>query len=95
MSDPLIRDIPSIKKMLEDAQNFKTLKHAMPFLRPLLRLLGVDVAAMDEALSGLDDLVKMTDEIATIPDRFDDIFAELGWIVYERNLIPTMLPKSC
>ena len=84
MSDPPIRDIPSIKKMLEDAKNFKALKQAMPFLRPLLKLLKVDVAKMDEALSGLDDLEKTTDEIATIPDRFNDIFAERGWIIYER-----------
>jgi hypothetical protein len=84
MTEPLIQDIPSLKKTLEDAKNIRAFKQAMPFLRPLLKLFNVDVAQIDEALTPVDDLEKMAHDIATIPDRFNDIFAERGWIIYER-----------
>lgn len=84
MSDPLIRDIPSIKKALNDARNINTFKQVMPFLRPILKLFRVEVAKIDEALSRVDDLERMAEDIATLPDRFNDIFAARGWIIYER-----------
>ena len=84
MADLLIQDIPSLKMTLEDAKNIKAFKQAMPFLRPLLKLLKIDVAQIDEALLPVDDLEKMAHDIATIPDRFNDIFAERGWIIHER-----------
>ena len=29
------------------------------------------------------ELERMAEELATIPDRFNDIFAERGWIIYD------------
>jgi hypothetical protein len=35
MEDPQIRDIPKIKKTLDDLENFRNFKQAMPILRPM------------------------------------------------------------
>ncbi|MDQ6905201.1 MAG: hypothetical protein M3176_00085 [Chloroflexota bacterium] len=58
-------------------------KRAVPFFKPLLKLLRVDVAAMEVALAGTDDLAERARALATLPDRFNRIFAERGWIVYD------------
>jgi hypothetical protein len=73
MNSPLIRDLPSIAKNLKNARDMATFKRIMPFCRPFLRLLGADVQKMDEALDEVDDLVRQIEEMAQIPDRFNDI----------------------
>ncbi|HEX8069061.1 MAG TPA: hypothetical protein VF546_03855 [Pyrinomonadaceae bacterium] len=83
MSEPLIRDIPHIKKNLEQVEGVKSLKVAMPFLGPVLKLFGVDVGQMKEALAGTDELERMAEELSSIPDRFNDLFAKRGWIIYD------------
>ena len=83
MSDSLIRDIPRIKKVLEDAKNIRTLKTISPFMLPLLRLFGIDVSQIKEALANVENLDRMTEELAAIPDRFNDLFAKRGWIIYD------------
>jgi hypothetical protein len=83
MNDPLIRDIPHIKKALEDAKNIKTLKRVTPFVLPLLKLFGTDVSQVKEALADVNDFENMAEELAAIPDRFNDLFAERGWIIYD------------
>jgi hypothetical protein len=83
MDEPLIRDIPSIKKALKDAKNLSTLKRAMPLLRPALRAFGTDVHELDEAFADVDDLVQQIEELSSIPDRFNDLFASRGWIIYD------------
>lgn len=83
MDDPKLRDLSHIKKTLEDARNMKALKNAMPFLGPLLRLFRVDVNEMNEALSGVGELINSGEELASIPDRFNDLLASRGWIIYD------------
>jgi hypothetical protein len=83
MSGPLIRDIPHIKKNLENAKNMKAFKDVMPLLGPMLRLFGVDTKGMQEALSEADNLERMAEDIASVPDRFNDLFAGRGWIIYD------------
>lgn len=83
MTDPRISDIPTIKKALEDIRNIKTLKAAMPFMRPILKLLGGDVTKIDEAFSKVQEMERIAAELATIPDRFSDLFAPHGWILYD------------
>ncbi len=81
---PLIRDIPSIRKNLETARAFKQMKALMPLLRPFLTLLGVKVDRLDEALLNVDKLAKATEELAAIPDRFNNLFSARGWIIYDQ-----------
>lgn len=81
---PLIRDIPSIRKNLETARTFKQMKAWMPLLRPFLTLLGVEVDQLDAALVNTDELIKASEELAAIPDRFNDLFSSRGWIIYDQ-----------
>ena len=81
--DPLIRDIPSIKENLETAKAAATFKQAMPFLRPFLKLLNVDVTKIENALAKVDDLSSLGDELAALPDSFNDLFSPQGWIIYD------------
>jgi hypothetical protein len=83
MNTPLIRDIPSIAKTLKDARNMAAFKRIMPLCRPFLKLLGVDVEKMDDALDKVDDLVRQIEEMSKIPDHFNDMFASRGWISYD------------
>src|SRR5690349_12162824 len=84
MSDQPIKDNPSLKKIRKDAESFSAFKKAWPFLRPFFRLLGADVKKIDEALQQGDDLVTKSEELTTIPDDFNDLFADKGWIMYDR-----------
>lgn len=83
MGDEKIQDIRSIKKLLEDQNNFKALRKVMPFMRPFLKLLRVDISKMDDAFEKLDAMKDQLNRLATTPDKFNDIFAPFGWIMYE------------
>ena len=83
MEEPLIRDIPSIKKSLEDLRNFKAFKKARWLWRPIFKLLGADIKQIDEAMLKVDELEVMIRELAMIPDRFNELFASRGWIIYD------------
>lgn len=80
--EPQIQDIPRIRELLAQAKTMQQLKRAVPFFKSLLKLLRVDVAEMEAALAGADDLAKQARALATLPDRFNHIFADRGWIVY-------------
>ncbi len=83
MSEERIRDIPSIANLLRDAEGAALLAKWLPRVEPLLRLLGVDVNKMNEALASVDDLKRATEELTSIPDHFNQLFASRGWIVYD------------
>lgn len=83
MDEDKIQNIRSIRKLLEDQSNFATLRKAMPFMRPFLNLLKVDTSKMDDAFEKLDAMKDRLDRLATIPDKFNDIFSPFGWIMYE------------
>lgn len=89
MSDSQIRDIPRIKKTLEDAKTVKTLRKVSPFVLPALRLFGVDVSQIKEALADVENLDSLAEELAAIPDRFNDLFAQRGWIIYDQMNLET------
>lgn len=83
MEDSRIKDIPQIKKVVDDVKNMQSLKAAMPVLGPLLRLFRVDTSQMHEGLGNVDELARMAEEVSAIPDRFNDLFAPRGWIIYD------------
>lgn len=80
---PFIRDIPSIKKTLEEMRAIKSLSSAMPILRPLLRLFGADTDKMQGALADVEALSQQFEDFASIPDRFNNLFSSRGWILYD------------
>jgi len=83
MSDPRIEDLESFQKLLADAGNMEKIKRAFPVLKPFLRLMGADVAALEKTLAEVEPLAKATREFITIPDRFNDLLGPRGWIMYE------------
>lgn len=84
MDEKPIKDIPSLKKMREDAKNFTAFKKAWPLLRPLFKALGADVEKIDVTLKQVNHLAAQTEELASIPDDFNNLFADKGWIMYSR-----------
>jgi len=80
---PLIRDLPKFQKAIQDVKALKSIKAVMPVLRPFLKLLGVDTNQMDKALAQTEELERMAEELASLPDRFNDLFAHQGWIIYD------------
>jgi hypothetical protein len=84
MEEKPIKDIPSLKKFHEDAQNFLALKNEWPSLRPLFKVLGADVEKIDDVLRQVEPLVEKTNELTSLPDEFNDLFSEKGWIMYSR-----------
>lgn len=79
----LIRDLPKFRKAIQDVKVLKSIKVIMPVLRPFLRLLGEDTNQMDKALAQTEELERMAEELASLPDRFNDLFAVQGWIIYD------------
>jgi hypothetical protein len=77
-----IQDIPSYRKLLEETQGISALSAALPVLRPELRRAGFNVDAIEAALVGAGDLARQVEEFTAVADRFNDLFAGRGWIMY-------------
>jgi len=74
---PRIAENPSITKLQREVEGAKQLLK----LRPLLRLFGV---RFDPGLAGkVNELDRSLKDFAGLPDRFNDLFADRGWIAYE------------
>ncbi len=84
MGEKPIKDNPSLKKLRDDALNITAFKKGWRFLRPLFKSLGAEVEKIDEALKHVDLLVEKTNELTSLPDEFNGLFAEKGWIMYSR-----------
>ena len=82
-ADMYIRDIPKLRSLIEQAKQVKSFKAVYPALKPFLRLMRVDTSGIEDALARADELAQQIDEMAMIPDRFDDLFAQRGWIIFE------------
>lgn len=83
MTDKKIRDVPQIKEPLEQARTISQFKTVFPLLEPFLRIVGVNVSSVEVAFEELKDSNRKLEELATVPDRFNDLLAERGWIIYE------------
>lgn len=79
-----IADNPGIKTSVDLARSFLWFRRVAPFLNPLFRRLGADVSKLDEVFDDLDDLVRQSKELASVPDEFNDLLGPSGWIVYDR-----------
>lgn len=76
-----LRDIPSIKKIDEMVQGAKAFEQAMPMLEPLLDMIGVDVDKVKEGVGNID--LEKGEKLLSLPDRFNELFADHGWIFYD------------
>lgn len=83
MNGPRIQDNASLKKLREDMDNLRRFKTAYPFLKPFLKLFGVQIEQMEAAISEAAALENTALDMLTIPDRFNALFVSRGWIIYE------------
>lgn len=81
-----ISENPSAKKLLDQIQRIETLKglfDAVPFASTLFPGAGAHFDAFNE--------IKRQSEVLLVPDRFNDTFAQQGWIAYESMSLDAML----
>lgn len=76
-----LRDIPSIKKIDELVQGAKAFEQAIPVLGPFLDVIGVDVDKVKEGFGNID--FEKGEKLLSLPDRFNELFADHGWIIYD------------
>ncbi len=78
-----IGDIPKIKETLRQIEGMATFKLALPLLKPFMRLLGIDSTGIEASLQNVEKLRSDIKELSTIPDAFNDLLSERGWIIYD------------
>jgi len=80
---PRIRDIPSIQKAVKNANLIAMLARWTPRLRPFLKPLGIDLSEAERVFADAGDVLRIAEDIASVPDRFNDLFVARGWIMYD------------
>jgi len=78
-----IKNNPSLEKLREDTELFRNFKNAWPILKPFARLLGVNTLRIDETLDKAVGVANQVDEMIAIPDRFNSMFSDRGWILFD------------
>lgn len=83
--DGEIRDIKSFRELESEMNAVSNLKDALPVLKPALKAIGADVDRIGDSFEeeDINALQQATNEIMTLPDRFNDQFASEGWIFYD------------
>ncbi len=85
MSKDLIENNPSFTSLKKE---LKIAKYSR-YLIPLLRLLGADTSKAEDALKNIPEIEKELDILSKLPDKFNDIFSDQGWILSETLSIET------
>ena len=83
MNEGDIKDNPSLKNLRRDADKLRHLRKAWPLLRPIAKALGVDITNINRILDESARLVEQVDEMTDIPDRFNQVFSDRGWILFD------------
>ena len=89
MNDGEIKDIESLKKLREDAQNLMAIKKVWPLLKPFAKLLGVDTEGIDDTFKKIPELDRQIQELTVIPDKFNNFFSTIGWTFFETMKLET------
>lgn len=77
-----IKDIPSIRGLLDQIEQADQLRKVWPLLKSLLGLSRADVDDLSEQLQQLRFLREQVEELAELPDRFNNFLGQYGWIAY-------------
>ena len=83
MNSDEIKNNPSLSELQKQAKQLKAFRKAWPFLKPIAKLLRADTESIDKTLNEAAELAKQIEEIVAIPDLFNDIFSDNGWIFFE------------
>ncbi|MBI1313307.1 hypothetical protein GC176_18605 [bacterium] len=83
--EPKIIHTPSCKELLDQLralESFDTLFRVVPFAKRLF-------SGIDKAFESFAELKEQA-ELLQLPDKFNDVFAKLGWIAYESLSVEVM-----
>jgi hypothetical protein len=86
MDEKTIRDIPSIQSLLKQVNALVSIKQLTNQLEPfqdLLNNLGINITQIETSVSRAEELAKKAEELSSLPDRFNELFAPLGWVIFE------------
>lgn len=78
-----IADIPKIRELLRQTEALLVFKKALPFLKPIMWLLRIDGSQIEMSLHNAEQLHADIEELRTLPDAFNDLLADRGWIIYD------------
>lgn len=78
-----IRDLPQVQEAIQSAETMEALGSIFEDMKPVLESIGVDTSTIEHTLNVSDDPGQFTEDLSEIPDRFNEIFASRGWIMYE------------
>ena len=84
-----IKDNASFKKLSEKSLELDNFRKALPLLKPLADSLGIDINSITDILDPADGLANQIDEMVKIPDKFNDLFSDHGWIIFDRMNLDT------
>jgi hypothetical protein len=80
-----IADTASLAKVVQNIQTFEVLAGIVSFFERL----GLKNQAISEAMSEIPQIARQVREIAAIPDKFNTLFLEHGWIAHESMDVET------
>lgn len=83
MSEDEIRDNSSLRELKKQADQLNAFRRAWPVLKPFAKLLRADTKSVDRLLGQIPELANKVDEMIAVPDRFNDLFADRGWILFD------------
>jgi hypothetical protein len=77
-----IQDIASIDKFRREMESIEAIRKILPFFR-WTKWLGLDISKIEKELEKAGDMRQQAEELAKLPDKFNELFSNLGWIAYE------------
>jgi hypothetical protein len=83
MKPKKFRDIPSIQSSVRQARNLAAIAGTIRVLLPLLKILGIKVDHLQRFVANANSLRAQTEELNILPDVFNSLFEERGWVLYE------------
>ena len=78
-----IRDNPSLEKLAKDARNIQLFQKGWKYLKPLAKLIGINISGIDESLNKMNENIAEAEEFVNLPDKFNDLFSDYGWICFD------------
>jgi len=90
VADDRIQNNPTPRALQEDADQLRVLQQAWPLLAPLVSALGVNVEEVQGLLNSHGHLPDEIENLISLPDRFNAVFATRGFIAYDLLNLETL-----
>jgi hypothetical protein len=83
MGENDIKENPQFKKLREEAEQLDNIKKIWPLLKPIAQAFGSDTEKIDDSLNKAGELITQINEMTSIPDQFNDLLSDSGWILFD------------